>query len=361
MKSLSLLTAALCLSALGAWAAGEDAAQAVPMGAIYTVQAPGAPLDSSMDALVEAVREATLSAQVQGSIVKLEVKVGDRVATGQELVRIDARAAQQVAVASAAQVSAARAAQQLATKDYERQKQLFEKKYISQAALEHAEAQWRASQSQVQSLQAQAGAVATQSGFYIVKAPFSGVVSQVPASLGDMAMPGKPLLSLYDPLQLRVTAHVGQQQAAALRSVGNELQIEMPGVSASRIRVAADQAQVLPTVDAQTHTVQIRVALPASAVGAAPGMFARLWLGAGTDAASSAAAATTTTGTLLIPAVAVVRRAEVTGVYVLDGQNRPLLRQVRLGRPSGDRVEVLSGVRAGDRIALQPQAAARVR
>jgi multidrug efflux pump subunit AcrA (membrane-fusion protein) len=51
----------------------------------------------------------------------------------------------------------------------------------------------------------------------------------------------------------------------------------------------------------------------------------------------------------------------MTGVYVLDGQGRPLLRQVRLGRPAGDMVEVLSGVRAGDRIALKPQAAAKVR
>lgn len=356
MKSLTLLTAALSLAVSGAWAAGDTAALPV---ATFTVKPAAAQLASSVDAQVEAVRDATLSAQVQGAVTSLSAKAGDRVTAGQELARIDARAAQQSAAASAAQVDAARAAQNVATKEYERQKQLFQKQYISQAALDRAEAHWRASQSQVQALLAQAGAAATQSGFYVIKAPFAGVVGHVPATLGDMAMPGKPLMTVYDPSLMRVTAYVGQQQAATLRDGGTgELQVEIPGISASRIAVPASKVQVLPTVDAQSHTVQVRVELPTSLVGVAPGMFARLWLDAAKGTAAPAAAAV---GPLLVPASVVVRRAEMTGAYVLDGQGRPLLRQVRLGRPAGDMVEVLSGVRAGDRIALQPQAAAKVR
>ena len=64
---------------------------------------------------------------------------------------------------------------------------------------------------------------------------------------------------------------------------------------------------------------------------------------------------------LFVPASAVVRRAEMVGVYVIASGGRPLLRQVRLGRAEGDRVEVLSGVSAGERVALDPQAAARMR
>ena len=355
MKSLPLLTAALCLSVFSAWAANETPALAL---ASYTVQVAGAPLASSVDAQIEAVRNATLSAQVQGAVIRLNVKVGDRVSAGQELVRIDARAAQQSAAASTAQVDAARTTEQVAAKDYQRQKQLFAQKYISQAALERAEAQWHASQSQSKSLQAQASASATQSGFYVVKAPYAGVVGQVDATLGDMAMPGKVLLTMYDPSQMRVTAYVGQEQAGLLRSAGAsvKLQIEVPGLSADRITVPADQAQVLPTVNAQSHTVQVRVGLPADIVAAAPGMFARLWLSSEGGPKPDAAA-----GPLLVPVGTVVHRAELTGVYVLDADNRPLLRQVRLGRPAGDKVEVLSGVRAGDRVVLEPQAAARAR
>lgn len=360
MKSLPLLTAALSLAAFGAWAASDNTAASPPVRS-FTVQPAAEALASSVDAQVEAVRDATLSAQVQGAVISLHVKVGDRVTAGQELVRIDARAAQQNAVAGAAQADAARATQQVAAKEYERQKQLFQKQYISQAALERAEAQWRASQSQVDALQAQAGAAATQSGFYVIKAPFAGVVSNVQATLGDMAMPGKPLMTVYDPLQLRVTASVGQQQAAQLRTAVGDVQVEISGLTPTRIAVSASQVQVLPTVDAQSHKVQMRVALPANTVGAAPGMFARLWLGAGAGNPSKTSTLETTSGPLLVPAASVVRRAEITGVYVLDDHSRPLLRQVRLGRPAGDWVEVLSGVQAGDRVALQPQVAAKVR
>jgi multidrug efflux system membrane fusion protein len=355
MKPLTLFTAALYLAVSTAWAAEGGTAQPL---AIYTVKPGGAQVVGSVDGQVEAVREANLSAQVQGAVVSISARAGDRVRAGQELVRIDARAAQQTAAASAAQVDAARAAQQVATKEYERQRQLFQKQYISQAALDRAEAQWRATQSQVQALQAQAAAANTQSGFYVIKAPFSGVIGDVPSTEGDMAMPGKPLVSIYDPLVLRVTAHVGQQQAAALRSAPTDLQVEIPGLGASRIVIPAAKVQVLPMVDAQSHTVQVRLELPADVAGAAPGMFARLWLGSEAVPGPSSG---TAAAPLLIPATAVVRRAELTGLYVLDASGRPLLRQVRLGRPVGDMVEVLSGVRAGERVATQPQVAAKVR
>lgn len=354
MKSLRVWTAAFSLVWGASVASAADSALAS-----FTVQPAAAQLSSSVDAQVEAVRDATVAAQVPGAIVRLAVRAGDRVAAGQELARIDARAAQLNVAASTAQVDAARAALHVAAQEYDRQKQLFQKQYISQAALDRAEAQWRASQAQVQALQAQAGAAATQSDFYALKAPFAGVVGTVPATVGDMALPGKPLLTVYDPSALRVTAALGQQQATALRNTGGQVQIEIPGLTPQRMAVPAAKVQVLPTVDSQSHTVQVRVDLPADTAGAAPGMFARLWLP--TAPPGSPAAGPAASGPLLVPASAVVRRAELTGLYVLDAQDRPLLRQVRLGRTLGDKVEVLSGIRAGERVALQPQAAAKVR
>lgn len=353
MQSHSLLTAALCslcvLAAPQAWGA-TGTGETTPM--IYTVEPAGQAVARSVEAQVEAVREATLSTQVQGAVTHLAVRPGDRVAPGQEVARVDARAAQLTAAASTAQVEAARAAEQVAAKEYARQKQLLDKQYISQAALDRTEAQWRASQAQLQALRAQAAAATTQSGFYVVKAPFAGLVSQVPAAVGDMALPGKPLLMVYDPSAMRVTAWLGLAEASALRGAQGELHLEIPGLSSERVSVPASAAQVLPTVDALSHTVQVRIALPPSVVGAAPGMFARVWLSVpGTGAAA--------TGPLLVPARAVVQRAELTGIYVLDSEARPLLRQIRLGRPAGDMVEVLSGLRPGDRVALNPQAAAR--
>ena len=313
--------------------------------AVHEVGAATAAHQVSLDAVVEAVRDTTLAAQVQGAVVVLAVKVGDVVKPGQELVRIDARAAQQSATASAAQVQAAQASLNVARREYERSQQLFSQQYISQAALDRASAQWQAAQAQVQSLQAQAGAVATQSGFFSIKAPYGGVVSEVPVALGDMAMPGRALVRLHDPAAYRVTAAVPQALAPALQGAAT-LAVELPG---QRLSVPGSALQMLPAVDAATHTAQARIALPA-AQGLAPGMFARVWL-----------ASTAASQRLVVPASALVRRAEVTGVYVLGESGRPLLRQVRAGRHEGGWVEILSGVQPGDKVATDPQAAAKVR
>lgn len=90
--------------------------------------------------------------------------------------------------------------------------------------------------------------------------------------------------------------------------------------------------------------------LPPGIQGVSPGMFARAWLPV--QAAGGAR--------LFIPAQAVVRRAEMTGVYVVDASGRALLRQVRLGPSANGRTEVLAGLSAGERVALEPQAAVRL-
>ncbi|NCV88214.1 MAG: efflux RND transporter periplasmic adaptor subunit, partial [Oxalobacteraceae bacterium] len=134
---------------------------------------------TQLEAVVEAVRSTTLSSQVAGSIVSLTVKAGDRVKAGQELLRIDARAAQQQVQSASAQLESARAALIVAVRELERQRQLFVKQYISQGALDRAQGQWEMAQAQVQALEAQAIAAKTQSGFFVLEAPYSGVISDV--------------------------------------------------------------------------------------------------------------------------------------------------------------------------------------
>ena len=329
-------------------------------------QALTAPGRSSFDGVVEAVRQTRIAAQVPGAVVALAVQVGDRVQAGQLLLRIDARSADQGAAASDAQVQAARAALDVATREYGRQQKLRDKQYISQGALDQAEAQFKATRAQVAAQVAQAGAARTQTGLHTVRAPYAGVVSEVLVQLGDMAMPGRALVTLYDPGALRVTAAVPQ---SALGAPGTSplsaetVRIELPGLPGAQQWPAAARVQLLPTVDAATHTQQLRADLPASAAGvagmtgAAPGMFARVWLPAAGQGASTAQGQAQR---VTVPLSAIVRRAEMTGLYVQDEAGRPLLRQVRLGRVDGDRVEVLTGVAPGDRVVLNPQAATRV-
>jgi RND family efflux transporter MFP subunit len=333
------------LAALPAWgaAADEPLAVAVARGA-------GTAGSSAYDGVVEAVRQTTLAAQVSGAIVELAVKAGDRVGAGQVLLRIDARAADQGAAASEAQVRAARAAQDIAAQAFARQRQLYDAQFISAAAFERAEAEHRAATAQADAQIAQAGAARTQSALHVVRAPYAGIVSEVPVTLGDMALPGRPLLKLYDPSALRVSAAV-PQSAAAPAVPASAVRVELPLLPVAERMQTPRSVQWLPAADAATHTVTVRADLAAGPAGLAPGQFARLWLPGGGA----------TTAKAWVPAAAVVRRAEMTAVYVIDDKGRPQLRQVRTGRRLGDEVEVLTGLSPGERVAADPQAAARVR
>jgi membrane fusion protein, multidrug efflux system len=352
MKRITSLTLAVMASLIAQSVA--LAADVAPLKVI-TVQGSGqSQAASSIDGVVEAVRQTTLSTQVAGAVVALYVKAGDRVKAGQALMRVDARAAEQNAMGSSAQVDAAQANWVVASKELERQKQLLQKQYISQAAFDRAQAQADAAKAQLKALQAQNQAAQAQSGFFVVNAPYAGVVSDVQVTLGDMAMPGRAMMTMYDPSALRVTASVPQALLAAVNAQPQLVRYELPGVTAHSTPQVPQQMQVLPAVDPVTHTAQMRLSLPAGVLGIAPGVFARVWL-------PGVAAGQGRAERVYLPVSAIVRRAEMTGVYVVDAQGKPSLRQLRLGQTSGERVEVLSGLRQNDKVAAEPQLAGAVR
>lgn len=340
------------MAAFGAVAALASRAAAEPVPAVLATvaaRAAGGSATTSYDGVVEALRQTVLAAQVSGAVVQLDVKAGDRVREGQLLLRIDARAAEQVSAASDAQVRAARAAQEVATKEFERQQQLHAERFISAAALDRARAEYQSALAQAQAQAAQAGAARTQSGFYVVRAPYGGVVSEVAVTLGDMALPGRALVTLHDPAALRVAASVPQSAAAGVSAQPDAVRAELPTLPPAERLQTPRRVQVLPAADAATHTLTVRAELAPGLAGLVPGQFARLWLPAPAGAAAGGA---------WIPRQAVVRRAEMTGVYVLDAAGRALLRQVRLGRSQGGDVEVLAGIAVGERVVTDPQAAA---
>nr|WP_315483890.1 efflux RND transporter periplasmic adaptor subunit [uncultured Undibacterium sp.] len=308
----------------------------------------------SVDGVVEAVRNTVISAQIAGAIVQLPVQAGDVVKAGQLLVRMDARAAQQEFNASKAQVDAAKANLAVAEKDYERQKLLFEKNYISQAQLDRALAQFKSASAQANAQIAQAGAAQTQSGFYTINAPYNGIVSEMPSAVGEMVMPGKPIMTVYDPKELRVIVTVPQARISQLKAEQN-LQIEFPSLPASQRFVKPRKMTVLPLSDAATHTVQVRFDLPADAQAVNPGLFARVNLSLNAEPTNTK---TASVNRLYVPRSAVIRRAELHAVYVINAQGKPILRQVKPGPVLLNEQEILSGVAAGEMIAIDPLAAA---
>lgn len=291
----------------------------------------------SAEAVVEAVRQSTVSAQIAGRIVDLRFDVGDYVKKGEVIVRIDERAATQAVAASEAQVSEARAALANARVQYERSKQLVAQKFLSPAALDQSEAEYKAAQARLQALIAGATQAATEKGFATIVAPYSGVVAARHVELGEMATPGKPLMTGFDPGTLRVSATVPQAQVAAIQA-GAKARIELPSVARW---IDAASLTIVPAADPRTHTTQVRINLPAEVRGVYPGVYAKAHFVTGRKSA------------LLVPRAAVLRRSELTAVYVVSDSVQ--LRQVRLGE-AGDQsfVEVLAGLKPGERVALDP-------
>jgi multidrug efflux system membrane fusion protein len=353
-------TALLAMPLAARWAHDPHAAalpaDPPPVVASAPVLARGRAESTAHEGVVEAVRQTIVAAQVPGTVVALSVRAGDTVHAGQVLARIDARAAEQTAAAGAAQARAARAAMDIASRDLERQQQLFAQGFISRAALDRAEAQARAALAEASAQGANAAAAMAQSDLHVVKAPYAGVVADVAVVLGEMALPGRALLTLYDPTALRVSAPIPQTTVAGLDGTHFSPRLEVPGVTAGRIDPA--RVQILPTVDAASHTLALRLDLPAG-TSAVPGMFARVWLPQPGDGASTGPVGAE--AHLFVPSRSLVRRTELAAVYVIGKDGRPLLRQVRPGRIADGEVEILSGVAAGERVALDPQAAARVR
>lgn len=316
--TLSLLACVWLATTPGLVAAAESAPSVV-------VQRRAVGTDFRAEGVVEAVRQATLTAQVAGRVLELRADAGQRVRGGELLVRLDAREASGADQAARAQVSQAAAS-------YERTKSLRARGFVSQAALDQAEAA-------LKTAQGAAGSAAAGASHAAIAAPMAGVVGQRLVELGELALPGRPLLTVFDPKAMRVVVSIPQSQLAAVRG-GASAGVEIPGSGAP---LQSLRIEILPTVDAASHTATVRVYLPENAAAVMPGMAARVRFATGQGEK------------LTVPPAAVLRRGEITAVYVLAADGSPRLRQVRLGEAVADGgIEVLAGLADGERVSLDP-------
>lgn len=292
----------------------------------------------STEASVEAVRQSTLAAQVSGRVAAVNFDAGDYVKAGTVIVRLSAQELSSAVAGSRAQVAQADATLANARANYERQQQLFQQKFISQAALDRATAEFRSAEAAARAARAGAGQTAAVSGYTVITAPYSGVVAARHVEVGESVAPGTPLMTGFDPKDMRVIANIPQYKLAEAKAAPR-VAVEIPSLNKW---IDAAGVTVLPSADAATHTVKVRIDLPTNLEGVIPGMFARAHFSVGSARK------------LTIPSTAVVRRSEITAVYVVR-KDTVSLRQIRLGTPNGrGQVEVLAGLNPGEVIALDP-------
>ncbi|MFT3818411.1 MAG: efflux RND transporter periplasmic adaptor subunit [Rubrivivax sp.] len=298
----------------------------------------------ALEARIEALRQATVAAQLGGNVMALLVKAGDRVKAGQPLARIDERDAQAGVQRSEAGLVQAEAEARNARVALDRTRELRAQGFISQAALDSAETQFKAAQAGVQQAQAARAQAALARGFAAVAAPFDGVVLATHVEAGDLATPGRAIATLYAPGALRAVAQVPLSQAGLARRAA-QAEVEL----ADGRRVKPLRQTELASADPVSQTVEWRLDLPPAALpGLLPGQAARVrFTGAAAPQAAAAGAQA-----LRLPASAVLRRGELTAVYVAQDQGFAL-RAVRLGNDRGGaEVEVLAGLRPGEKVAV---------
>jgi RND family efflux transporter MFP subunit len=300
------------------------------------------------DALIEAVQQATLAAQINGSVTAFFVDAGDRVKRGQVLARLDSRDTDAQVAAGRASIAQAEAALSGAQSNYERTKRLVAQKFISEAALDKAESDYKVALAARESARAGSTQALTARGFAEIRAPFDGVVTRRLMEVGEFASPGRAVIAIHDP--------------AALRAVGSLPQYVLPAsarVDRATVEVAslgrtfsATRVTVLPAADVRLLSTQVRAELPNEAVpGLAPGLAAKLMIPIGTATKR------------VVPAAALIRRGELVAVNVVTAQGKTQLRQVRVGpavQANGEAlVEVLAGLSDGEQVLLNPLATLR--
>lgn len=309
--------------------------QAQAVGAVY-----------ELDGTIQPVRQSTISAQVAGRVATLSVKPGDKVHAGQVVAVVDDREAAAGVQRSQAQIQQADAELRNARAQVERTRDLQRKGFVSQAALDTAEAQYKGAAAARDVASAGALQSSIAQGFTRVTAPYDGWVLQTHAEAGDLAVPGKPLLTVYAPLPLRAVVQVPASRLQLVRAATQtHVQVNAESGVASWVEPVARSA--VPSADPVSQTGEWRLELsPKDSASLLPGQRVRVRFSQTQTSEASPK--------LLVPQAAIVRRGELTGVYVVTN-GAFSLRAVRLGADLGIQgVEVLAGVQSGESVALEP-------
>jgi RND family efflux transporter MFP subunit len=324
------------------WLLQAHAAEPAILVATTTVARGNPAASMSLDGTLQPVKQSTVAAQVGGNVVAVLVKAGDTVRAGRPLARLDPREPQAGVARADAAVAQAQAGLSQAQQNSDRTRELRAQNFISQAALDLALTQLAAAQAGLAQAVAERHQATLVSGHTEVTAPFSGVVLATHVEVGDLAVAGRPLITLYEPGTLRAVVQVPVSRAA-LAQAAPELTIELPDGRA----VKPVQRQVLPTTDPVSQTVEWRLPLSvADSASVQPGQSVRVRFGA-----PAVTRVSERKGALSAPKSAVLRRGELTAVYVVEHE-RFALRPVRSGATFGDRIELFSGVQEGQVIAV---------
>jgi RND family efflux transporter MFP subunit len=323
LKIPAVLLAAMMLTACSKKVGPEDAVQAergaaLPAGAAtLTVKSESVAPRVEIIGTVGSERIIHLSARLSAYVKEINVSAGSVVTQDQTLVVLDDRDLK-------TQLAAAEAQRRQAEKEFQRAQQLFREKATTEQALTSAENAFHGAQ-------AQADAVRVMLSYAVLKAPMAGVVTDRRIEAGDLANPGQVLLALFDPQRMRLEAPVPARLIGKL-PLGATVEVKLEHPSRS---LRGTVTEIVSEVDAMSRTRKVKIQIEGAKGDVLPGTFGRL------------AVEEAPRPTMLLPAGALLQLGQLEMVQVVEN-GRVLRRLVKTGPAHEGRVEILSGLKAGE-------------
>jgi RND family efflux transporter MFP subunit len=255
-----------------------------------------------------------------GTVRTLRVSLGSHVQRGEVLAtlsagEIDAQANRASAVLAQAEV------------DLRRIELLGAQGAIAPAELDASRARYEVARAGAQE-------ASVMRGYTVIRAPITGIVTSKPADVGDLAIPGQPLLVLENPSAMRLEASVPETLAHDI-AVGGAVRVRIDAIDRE---LDATVAELSPSADAESRTVLVKLDLP-PLPELRSGMFGRVWIARGHRRS------------LLVPERAVLQRGQIETVFVARGRNARM-RIVRVGRVQRGEAEILSGLSPGEAVVV---------
>lgn len=283
---------------------------------------------------VIAKQNTQISSHVMAQVEQLKVRAGDKVAKGHLLIMLKQDDFKAALAQSSANINAVQASLTQAKKQLARMIDLNAQGLVSVSELDDAKAKFENLTANLAVAKQQQTQAQVSLNYTRITAPISGVVVERLTEPGDTATPGKPLITLYNPLQLQLEFNVREQQAVKLR-VGDSLNVVLPSLD---ITTPATVSEIVPVADNAARSLLIRLEADAQ-LGLMPGLYAQLQL-----------PIKSTQGVLIDPRW-VHEFGQLNMVYVLENETL-VKRFVRLGSIINNQQHVIAGLKEGDVLAV---------
>jgi len=287
-----------------------------------------------LDASIEAINKATLSSQTSGRITKINFDTNDYVEKDDIILEMTNKEQGAQLAAAEANVLRTQAAYNESKLTYDRYKKLFPKGAISQGQLDQAAAAAETNKQLIKAALANLTQAKESLNYTIIKAPYSGVVTERHVEIGETVNPGEPLFSGMSLTHLRAVTEVPQRYLAALRN-NPEFIITLSDGS----KLFSDKITLFNFADQQSHAFKVRIDLPPTQKLLLPGMWVKVQFVRGMSKM------------IRVPSSAILTNNELNAVY-RDVDGKAVLTQVRLGNKLDNDIEILSGLHPGDKISI---------